>query len=36
LWAIFGPDFYAKLVREADMSRADYEACVVDAIEAFS
>jgi AcrR family transcriptional regulator len=36
LWAIFGPDFYAKLVREAGMSRADYEACVVDAVDAFS
>jgi AcrR family transcriptional regulator len=36
LWAIFGPDFYAKLVREAGMSRADYEASIVDAGEAFA
>lgn len=36
LWAIFGPDFYAKLVREAGMSRADYEASLVDAVAAFA
>ena len=32
LWAIFGTEVYAKLVLDAGLSRADYEACMVDAL----
>jgi len=32
LWAIFGPEVYVKLVLERGMSRADYEACMIDAL----
>jgi len=36
LWAIFGTEVYAKLVIDAHMSRADYEACMIDALAALT
>jgi len=32
LWAIFGHELYMQLVVDAGMSRADYEACMIDAL----
>jgi AcrR family transcriptional regulator len=32
LWAIFGHELYTQLVLDGGMSRADYEACLIDAI----
>jgi hypothetical protein len=32
LWAIFGQALYTQLVVDAGMSRADYEACLIDAM----
>jgi AcrR family transcriptional regulator len=32
LWAIFGHEVYTQLVIDAGMSRADYEACMIDAL----
>ena len=32
LWAIFGHELYMQLVIDAGMSRADYEACMIDAM----
>jgi hypothetical protein len=32
LWAIIGHELYMLLVLDAGMSRADYEACMVDAL----
>ena len=32
LWAIFGHELYMQLVVDAGMSRADYEACLIDAM----
>jgi AcrR family transcriptional regulator len=32
VWALLGPEMYLKLRGEAGMSRADYEACMADAL----
>jgi AcrR family transcriptional regulator len=32
LWAIFGHELYTQLVVDRNMSRADYEACLIDAM----
>lgn len=32
VWALLGPEMYLKLIGEAGMSRADYEACMADAL----